>query len=96
MIASEDRLKAICAKITSATNFLDENTQHPVEAQNSLFETERRMRLLVLELVWLGESRDQLEGTLDLVSTQLKDKERLLEGLSLEARKVEISVQQAK
>lgn len=94
--ALEDRLKAIGTEITSFIKFLEENTQHVVEAHNSLFETERRMRILVLKLVKLRKSRDQLEGEVDLASTHLKDKEQFLENLSLEDRKVEMSLHQAK
>lgn len=54
------------------------------------------MIILILKLVKLGVSRDQLEGAMDLASMHLKNKEQFVESLSLEARKVETSLHQAK
>lgn len=89
-------MKVVRTEIASAASTLEENTQHIVRAQDSLIETERQMRLLILRLVRLGESRDQLEKTLELASAQLENKECLLEELALEARRIKISIEQAK
>lgn len=46
----ENCLKTIRNETTLDTKFLGERTQHVVKAQNSLFETERRMR--IVEINW--------------------------------------------
>lgn len=79
--AYEDCFRVIRTKIASATSFLKDNTRCTTEAKNSLSKIERQMRLLVLELVRLGKSRDQLEGALDFTFGHLKNKEHFLEDL---------------
>lgn len=83
-------------KIASVANTLEENNQSLAKARDSLVETGRQMRLLILRVIRLRKSKEQMQKILGPSSSQLKEKECLLESLALEARRINISIEQSK